>query len=122
MSHIVWEKAEDGLGRSLAGESKAWLGDVFFDHLRGIIDPDPIPLIDNEPFILVCHSQDFDWTLQNSTEVIPYREANALIAEARARVEQEKSLSNSNFELWEVYGVRVHRRVPASSSEWETRG
>ena len=86
---------------------RAWHGDVFFDHVRGILDPNPTPLVDDPPFLLVSYYRDFDWTSQHDTRVKEFTSAAALIEEARALVASERASGSSNVELWEVYGVRV---------------
>ena len=91
---------------------RAWHGDVFFDHVRGIIDPNPTPLVEDPPFLLVSYYRDFDWTSQHDTRVKEFTSAAALIEEARALVASERASGSSNVELWEVYGVRVRERRP----------
>ena len=98
-------------GYSLDAVSIAnWQGDVFFDHLRGTIDPNPNPRVDTEPFMLVCHWRDFDWTSQHETKFTPYADAASLIAAAAKLVEKERATGSYTVELWEVYGVRVTAR------------
>lgn len=110
--HLVWKDAAQGLAYPLHENQRAWIGDVFFDHLRDVVDANPTPLVEDAPFILVCHTRDFDWTAQHSTSVTPFADATALIAAGRAAVAQERSAGNFTTELWEVYGVRVRRVSP----------
>lgn len=90
----------------------AWHGDVFFDHVRGVIDASPVPLVESRPYLLVAYYQDFDWTQQHTTTVTEYASAADLLAEAQGLVSNERASGASNKELWEVYGVRIRERRP----------
>jgi hypothetical protein len=114
-SHTAFSKQDTDVDKLMAGASRAWFGDVFFDHLRGVIDPAPVPMCEPGPFILVTYFRDWDWTAQHACQVAEFSDAAALIAEARGAVDSERSSGSSNYELWEVYGVRVRKRIPLGS-------
>lgn len=103
--------AEDA-AQKMGLHRRAWWGDVFFDHLRGVIDPTPAPHVDGKPYLLIAFHRDFDWTAQHATSVTEYDDPAALLAEAQRMVAAEKRSGSSNVELWEVYGVRVRERRP----------
>ena len=107
-SHLVSEAPEPQFGQHRRG----WHGDVFFDHVRGVIDPAPAPLVEPNPYLLVCHYRDFDWTSQHRTSVKEVASAAELVVEAQGLVASERASGSSNVELWEVYGVRIRERRP----------
>ncbi len=110
-SHLAFDAA-DHATRLLSHHRRAWYGDVFFDHVTGVIDPAPAPLVEPQPYLLVCHYRDFDWTAQHQTQIREYADVAALIADATNLVASERSAGSSNVELWEVYGVRTIERRP----------
>jgi hypothetical protein len=95
--------------RSMPGAKRKWIGDVFFDHVRGTIDRDPKAgeCRARHPFLLVCRSEYFDWDSIGSGSVTEYDSAAELIAEAEQLVASERAAGVGVSELWEVYGVRV---------------
>jgi uncharacterized protein (TIGR02996 family) len=107
----TFDTAEDAAAK-MGLHRRAWWGEVFFDHLRGVIDPAPSPGVDGKPYLLVTFHRDFEWTSQHSTNVREYDDPAALLADAKRMVAEEKRGGSSNYELWEVYGVRVCERRP----------
>src|SRR5512139_1854285 len=90
--HRVGDTPEAQLGSCQRG----WFGDVFFDHVRGVIDPNPQRHVEPEPFLLVTHYRDPEWTAQHVTTVKEVASAHALIAEAQRLIAEDAA-------LWEVY-------------------
>lgn len=88
---------------------RRWVGDVFFDHVRGVVDEDPEPADCKapHPFVLVCYQAYFDWNATGSAMVEEYDSAAELIAKAKEYVANERAAGTGVSELWEVYGVRV---------------
>ncbi|MDB4960419.1 MAG: hypothetical protein JWP01_418 [Myxococcales bacterium] len=39
--------------RYMAGHARAWLGDIFFDHHRRVVIPDPAAHLVDPPFLVV---------------------------------------------------------------------
>ena len=108
----TWHSVSDSPEPEFRQARRGWHGDVFFDHVRGVIEPHPAALVDGNAYLLVAAYRDFDWTAQHATDVKEFATAAELIAEASAMVARERNTGTSNIELWEVYGVRIRERRP----------
>ncbi|MDB4960433.1 MAG: hypothetical protein JWP01_432 [Myxococcales bacterium] len=89
--------------RYLEGHANAWLGDIVFDHLRGVVIPNPEARAVDPPFLVVFWLRDFELSVSSCT-ITAYQDAGSAIAAAQEIVEQERSSHGAD---WEVYCLRV---------------
>jgi hypothetical protein len=87
---------------ALKTHARAWLGDIFFDHVRGVLDPEPAPLVAEPPFLVVFWLRDFELSVSSCT-ITPYGDAPSAITAAQEIVEQQQG----DAAAWDVYCVRV---------------
>jgi hypothetical protein len=94
----------DLAARYLEDHARAWLGDIFFDHQRGVMIENPAPLVTDPPFLVVFWLRDRELSVRSCT-ITAYQDAPSAIAAAREIIEREGT-GDDDTEL-EVYCVRV---------------
>jgi hypothetical protein len=104
----------DLASRYMAGHARAWVGDIFFDHHRRVVIPDPAAHLVDPPFLVVHCLSAPEFRVRSCT-ITAFGDAHAAIAAAQQIIDLEGATDDGAE--WEVYCVRVTQsRRPSSSS------